>query len=92
MFVRAVTKPELDDLVARVANCINSGALGAGCTASIELDERHAYENLITNSVMGNLYESYAKKLGLDLLFYKGNLLSDVQSELIYSKFYLQIV
>ncbi|CAL1285012.1 unnamed protein product [Larinioides sclopetarius] len=65
MFVRAVTKPELDDLVARVINCINSGALGVGCTASIELDERHAYENLITNSVMGNLYDSYAKKLGI---------------------------
>ncbi|GBM33833.1 Peptidase M20 domain-containing protein 2 [Araneus ventricosus] len=65
MYVRAVTRPELDDLVARVTNCINSGALGAGCTASIEMDEKHSYENLISNEVMGNLYDSYAKKLGI---------------------------
>ncbi|PRD23407.1 UNVERIFIED_CONTAM: Pm20d2 [Trichonephila clavipes] len=62
--VRSATKRELKDLTARITECVKSGAAATGCTASIECDEKHCYESLITNKVMGNIYHKYALRLG----------------------------
>ncbi|GFQ89786.1 peptidase M20 domain-containing protein 2 [Trichonephila clavata] len=62
--VRSLTKRELKDLTARITECVKSGAAAAGCTASIECDEKNCYESLITNKVMGNIYHKYALRLG----------------------------
>ncbi|GFR03423.1 peptidase M20 domain-containing protein 2, partial [Trichonephila clavata] len=65
MAVRSATKAELKDLTARIMECVKSGAVATGCTASIDCDEKHCYESLVTNKVMGKLYDQYARKLGI---------------------------
>ncbi|GIX94522.1 peptidase M20 domain-containing protein 2, partial [Caerostris extrusa] len=65
IYVRAATNSELTDLTSRVTECIMSGASAARCSASIRKDEKHCYENLITNKVMGDVFDTYAQRLGI---------------------------
>ncbi|GFY70247.1 hypothetical protein TNIN_392701, partial [Trichonephila inaurata madagascariensis] len=62
--VRSATKTELKDLTARIMECVKSGAAATGCTASIDCDERHCYESLVTNKFIGKVYDQYSSKLG----------------------------
>ncbi|GFT87179.1 peptidase M20 domain-containing protein 2 [Nephila pilipes] len=65
MYARSSTRSDLEDLVTRITECLTSGASGAGCTATVTVDRKHCFENLITNKIMANLYDSYAQKLGI---------------------------
>ncbi|GFY66316.1 peptidase M20 domain-containing protein 2 [Trichonephila inaurata madagascariensis] len=59
MYARSSTISDLEDLVSRITDCVTSGASAAGCTAKIQVDWKHCFEN------MGDLYDSYAQRLGL---------------------------
>ncbi|GFW61905.1 peptidase M20 domain-containing protein 2 [Trichonephila clavipes] len=63
--VRSATKTELKDLTARITECVKSGAAATGCTASIDCDEKHCYESLVTNKFIAKVYDQYARKLGI---------------------------
>ncbi|GFS99500.1 peptidase M20 domain-containing protein 2, partial [Nephila pilipes] len=62
--VRSATKAELKDLTNRIIECVKSGAAAAGCSTEIECDEKHCYESLVTNKVMGKVYDQHAERLG----------------------------
>ncbi|GFU01163.1 peptidase M20 domain-containing protein 2, partial [Nephila pilipes] len=61
--VRSATKAELRDLTARIKECVKSGAAAARCSVNIECDEKFCYESLVTNKIMGKIYDTYALKL-----------------------------
>ncbi|GFQ66035.1 peptidase M20 domain-containing protein 2 [Trichonephila clavata] len=65
MYARSSTISDLEDLVSRITDCVTSGASAAGCTARIQVDRKHCFENLISNKIMGDLYDSYAQRLGI---------------------------
>ncbi|GFU23745.1 peptidase M20 domain-containing protein 2 [Nephila pilipes] len=63
--VRSATKAELKDLTNRIIECVKSGSAAAGCSTEIECDEKHCYESLVTNKVMGKVYDQHAERLGI---------------------------
>ncbi|CAL1285015.1 unnamed protein product [Larinioides sclopetarius] len=72
LFVRSLTKGELWELVPRVTECLKSGASATGCKAEISIDADHCNENLISNNIMGGLYDTYAHKFGIYATFAPG--------------------
>ncbi|KAF8763989.1 Peptidase M20 domain-containing protein 2 [Argiope bruennichi] len=72
LFVRSITRTELWELVPRVTECLKSGASAAGCKVEIIIDKDHCNENLISNKIMGELYDTYAHKFGIYATFAPG--------------------
>ncbi|KFM60943.1 Peptidase M20 domain-containing protein 2, partial [Stegodyphus mimosarum] len=68
MFIRAPNKVELRELRTRVEACITSAATATGCEVTYSFADQDSYENLITNKVLGNLYQTYAERLGADFI------------------------
>ncbi|XP_035207491.1 peptidase M20 domain-containing protein 2-like [Stegodyphus dumicola] len=64
LFVRAPNRVELRELETRVEACITSAATATGCEVTYNFADQDCYENLITNKVLGNLYQTYAERLG----------------------------
>ncbi|XP_042901267.1 xaa-Arg dipeptidase isoform X2 [Parasteatoda tepidariorum] len=63
-FIRASTMGELKSLVTKVENCIKSAACATGCEMEFSFVEEDCYNNLITNKVLINLFDSYLNRLG----------------------------
>ncbi|GBM33827.1 Peptidase M20 domain-containing protein 2 [Araneus ventricosus] len=64
--MRTPTRSELKTLRTRVEACFTSAATATGCDVQFRYDEANAYENLITNKVLANIFKEYAERLGLN--------------------------
>ncbi|WDV46248.1 M20 family metallopeptidase [Clostridiaceae bacterium M8S5] len=64
-YVRATTKSYLIDLVEKVKNCARGAALATGAKANITNYET-SYDNLVTNSVLNDLFEQKIKEMGVE--------------------------
>lgn len=60
--VRAGSAARLEELLTKVRNCFEAGALATGCTLEIEADT--AYTDLIHDSELAALYQGHAESLG----------------------------
>ena len=60
--VRAATAERLDELVGRVRDIFEAGALATGCTLELELDT--AYKDMRHDSELAAIYERHAVALG----------------------------
>ncbi|XP_035205048.1 peptidase M20 domain-containing protein 2-like, partial [Stegodyphus dumicola] len=63
-YYRAHSSKEMENLKKRLEACFKSAALATGCEISITYDDSNAYESLITNRVLAELYKKYATALG----------------------------
>ncbi|CAL1285016.1 unnamed protein product [Larinioides sclopetarius] len=66
--MRTPTRSELKVLRTRVEACFTSAATATGCEVQFRYDEANAYENLITNKVLANIFKEYAERLGMEEL------------------------
>ncbi|CAL1285017.1 unnamed protein product [Larinioides sclopetarius] len=64
--MRTPTRSELKVLRTRVEACFTSAATATGCEVQFRYDEANAYENLITNKVLANIFKEYAERLGME--------------------------
>ena len=64
--VRAGTAERLDELLGKVRNCFEAGALATGCTLGIEADT--AYTDLRHDSELAALYQKHAESLGREFV------------------------
>ncbi|XP_055948531.1 xaa-Arg dipeptidase-like isoform X1 [Argiope bruennichi] len=64
--LRTPTRNELKVLRTRAEACFTSAATATGCEVQFRYDEANAYENLITNKVLANIFKEYAERLGLN--------------------------
>ena len=60
--VRAGTAERLEELMAKVRNCFEAGALATGCSLDLELDT--AYTDMRHDSQLAALYQRHAESLG----------------------------
>ena len=60
--VRAGTAERLDELMVKVRNCFEAGALATGCSLDVRLDT--AYTDLRHDSELAALYQRHAESLG----------------------------
>ncbi len=60
---RSPTKTELKDFRAKLVKCFEGAATATNCTLDIT-EVGYAYDDLITNPILGNLYEKHLKSLG----------------------------
>jgi amidohydrolase len=60
--VRAGTAERLEELMVKVRNCFEAGALATGCTLELELDT--AYTDMRHDSQLAALYQRHAESLG----------------------------
>jgi amidohydrolase len=60
--VRAGSAARLEELLIKVRNCFEAGALATGCTLEIEADT--AYTDLVHDSELAALYQKHAESLG----------------------------
>mgnify|MGYP001820683046 FL=1 len=60
--VRAGTAGRLEELMVKVRNCFEAGALATGCTLELELDT--AYTDMRHDSELAALYQRHAESLG----------------------------
>ncbi|KAF8763986.1 Peptidase M20 domain-containing protein 2 [Argiope bruennichi] len=63
--LRTPTRNELKVLRTRAEACFTSAATATGCEVQFRYDEANAYENLITNKVLANIFKEYAERLGM---------------------------
>ena len=64
--VRAGTAERLEELLGKVRNCFEAGALATGCTLGIEADT--AYTDLRHDSELAALYQKHAESLGREFV------------------------
>jgi amidohydrolase len=62
-YVRAATREGLEELYGRVMACFEAAATATGCTWKVE-DLGHPFEDLVSNSVMVELFAANSAKLG----------------------------
>jgi len=63
--LRAPTKKELKVLRTKIENCVMGAALSTGCAYTAVFDEDNLYDDLLTNKTMRELFDAFAKKLGV---------------------------
>ena len=64
--VRAGTAERLEEMLGKVRNCFEAGALATGCKLEIEADT--AYTDLRHDSELAALYQKHAESLGRDFV------------------------
>lgn len=64
-YIRAPTKHELQQLKARIMECFEGAATATNCTVEIVTVGKD-YENVLTNPILGKLYEKHLWNLGYD--------------------------
>ena len=64
-YVRAKTKTYLEDLVEKVKNCARGAALASGTELEITNYEA-SYDNLVTNSILSDIYCEKLKDMGVE--------------------------
>jgi amidohydrolase len=62
-YVRSATKERLEVLMQRVDDCFAAAAGATGCTYSV-VDQGHAYDDLITDPLLAELFDANATELG----------------------------
>jgi metal-dependent amidase/aminoacylase/carboxypeptidase family protein len=65
-YVRAQTDERLEELMGRVQDCFDAAARATGCTVEVR-NEGHPYSDLISNEVLGGLYQANSTALGRPL-------------------------
>ncbi len=63
MYVRAEDADYLEEVVEKVRNCIRAGALATGATVEMR-QTANTYKNMVTNSVLANLFADNLEALG----------------------------
>ena len=66
----AVRASELDrtyDVLEKFKNCVKAAALATGATENIQINFEQAYEPLMTNNVLMNLYSENMQALGVEI-------------------------
>lgn len=64
-YFRAPTHSELEVLLKKVSVCFESAAQATGCTLTIA-EEARTYKDVISNSILSNLFLENTQELGLD--------------------------
>ncbi|MGD8486571.1 MAG: M20 family metallopeptidase [Chloroflexota bacterium] len=64
--VRAGTAERLQELVGKIRNCFEAGALATGCSVDVKLDT--AYTDLRHDSEMAAIYQRHAESLGREFV------------------------
>lgn len=66
-YYRAASSHDLEELRKRLEHCCRSAAEATGCGVSFRWDTSSAYENLISNRILAELYGKYSKSMGTEL-------------------------
>ncbi len=65
--LRADDRPYADEVLAKFKRCAEAAALSSGATLEFNVLESSRYDNMITNSVMGDIFAAKLAKLGVPL-------------------------
>jgi amidohydrolase len=63
-YVRAATRPQTDEVVAKVKRCAEGAALQTGCNLTISNYE-YSYDDLVTNQTLSDLFNTNLFEMGI---------------------------
>jgi amidohydrolase len=65
--IRANDRKYADEVLAKFRRCAEAAALATGATLEFEPIEPSRYDNMVTNSIIGNIFAEKLEKLGLEV-------------------------